>query len=107
MNPHIGRLVGQNYDCLCILCVIISVNTPRYVCITHSVHTQHILHTTSLYTTLHPIYIYTGYEKAAKIAKKAHTEETTLKEAALGLGYTTEAEFDAWIRPADMCHPLP
>ena len=60
------------------------------------------------YAILHvPIYIYTGYEKAAKIAKKAHSEETTLKEAALGLGYTTEAEFDAWIRPADMCHPLP
>jgi fumarate hydratase class II len=43
-----------------------------------------------------------GYDKAAKIAKTAHAEGTTLKEAALKLGYVTAEEFDAWVRPEDM-----
>jgi fumarate hydratase class II len=47
-----------------------------------------------------------GYEKSAKIAQTAHHEGLTLKEAALGLGYVTAEQFDAWVRPADMTHPL-
>ena len=43
-----------------------------------------------------------GYDKAAEIAKKAHHEGTTLREAALALGYLTAAEFDAAIDPAAM-----
>ncbi len=43
-----------------------------------------------------------GYDKAAEIAKKAHHEGTTLKEAALALGYLTEAEFDSMVVPEDM-----
>jgi fumarate hydratase class II len=43
-----------------------------------------------------------GYDKAAEIAKKAHHEGTTLKEAALALGYLSEEEFDAAVRPEDM-----
>lgn len=43
-----------------------------------------------------------GYYKAAEIAQKAHKERTTLKEMAVKLGYLTEAEFDAWVVPADM-----
>jgi len=43
-----------------------------------------------------------GYYKAAEIANKAHTEGTTLKEAALSLGYLTETEFDQWVRPENM-----
>ncbi|MBN2637642.1 MAG: class II fumarate hydratase [Bacteroidales bacterium] len=43
-----------------------------------------------------------GYEKAAKIAKKAHAEGTTLRAAALELGFLTEAEFDEWVNPAKM-----
>jgi len=43
-----------------------------------------------------------GYDKAAEIAKKAHKENTTLKEAALKLGYLTAAEFDRWVRAEDM-----
>jgi fumarate hydratase class II len=43
-----------------------------------------------------------GYEKAAAIAKNAHKEGTTLKEASLALGYLTAEEFDAWVRPEDM-----
>ena len=43
-----------------------------------------------------------GYDKAAKIAKKAHEEGTTLRESALELGYLTNEEFDQWVRPEEM-----
>ena len=53
-------------------------------------------------TSLAPII---GYDKAAEIAKKAHHERTSLKEAALKLGYLTEKEFDQIIRPEKMTRP--
>lgn len=43
-----------------------------------------------------------GYENSAKIAKKAHSEGTTLKEAALALGLVTEEQFDEWVDPSKM-----
>jgi fumarate hydratase, class II len=46
-----------------------------------------------------------GYDKAAEIAKKAHHEGTTLKEAALSLGYLSEAEYDETVRPENMVGP--
>ena len=46
-----------------------------------------------------------GYDMAAKIAKKAHEEGTTLREAALALNALTEEQFDAWVRPEDMTGP--
>ena len=55
-----------------------------------------------LVTALNP---YIGYDKAAEIAKKAHREGTTLREAALALGYVAEYEFDAWVRPERMVTP--
>ncbi|GIW30937.1 class II fumarate hydratase [Meiothermus taiwanensis] len=45
-----------------------------------------------------------GYDKAAAIAKKAHKEGISLKEAALALGYLTEEEFDKWVVPLEMTH---
>jgi fumarate hydratase class II len=52
-----------------------------------------------LVTALNP---HLGYDKAAAIAKKAHAEGLTLKAAAIGLGYLTAAEFDAWVDPSKM-----
>ncbi len=46
-----------------------------------------------------------GYDNAAKIARKAHAEGTTLKDAALALGLVTADQFDAWVRPEDMTGP--
>jgi fumarate hydratase class II len=43
-----------------------------------------------------------GYYKAAEIANKAHNEGTTLKNAALTLGYLTEKEFEHWVKPENM-----
>jgi fumarate hydratase class II len=48
-----------------------------------------------------------GYEKSAKIAKKAHVEGTSLKEAAVALGYVTPEQYDAWVVPVEMTQPLP
>jgi fumarate hydratase class II len=47
-----------------------------------------------------------GYDKAAEIAKKAHHEGTTLREAALALGYLSAQEFDAAMDPAAMTKPV-
>lgn len=47
-----------------------------------------------------------GYEKAAKIAKTAHENGTTLKEEAINLGYVTAEQFDEWVRPEDMIGSL-
>lgn len=44
-----------------------------------------------------------GYDKAAKIAKKAYNDNTTLKEAAIELSFLTAEEFDQWVRPENMC----
>jgi fumarate hydratase, class II len=46
-----------------------------------------------------------GYDKAAKIAKKAHHEGLTLREAALALEYVTDDQFSEWVVPIDMTHP--
>ncbi len=46
-----------------------------------------------------------GYDKSAQVAHHAHHEGTTLREAALTLGYVTSEQFDEWVRPEDMTHP--
>jgi len=55
-----------------------------------------------LVTALNP---HIGYDKAAKIAKTAHKEGTTLREAAVKLGFLTGEQFDQWVRPEDMTGP--
>ncbi len=46
-----------------------------------------------------------GYDKAAKVAKQAHDNGTTLKETALELGFVTSEEFDFWVQPQEMTYP--
>ncbi len=60
---------------------------------------RHLERSLMMVTALNPII---GYEKAAKIAQKAHKEDKTLKEAALELGYLTAEEFDKYVRPEAM-----
>jgi fumarate hydratase class II len=55
-----------------------------------------------LVTALNP---HIGYDKSAQIAKKAHKEKTSLKEAALALGFLTPEEFDQWVVAKEMTHP--
>lgn len=66
---------------------------------------QHLERSLMLVTALNT---HIGYDKAAQIAKKAHKEDKTLKEAALELGYLTEKEFSEWVIPQKMTNlPLP
>lgn len=46
-----------------------------------------------------------GYDKAAKIAKTAHKNGSTLKATAIELGYLTEEQFDEWVKPEEMLGP--
>ncbi|MFQ6018431.1 MAG: class II fumarate hydratase [Kiloniellaceae bacterium] len=55
-----------------------------------------------LVTALNP---HVGYDKAAKVAKKAYAENTTLKEAAIALGILTAKQFEDWVRPEKMLGP--
>jgi fumarate hydratase class II len=63
---------------------------------------RHLANSLMLVTALNPII---GYDKSAKVAKKAHKEGTTLREAALELGFLTAEQFDAAVRPEEMTHP--
>jgi fumarate hydratase class II len=63
---------------------------------------EHLEGSLMLVTALSP---HIGYERSATIAQTAHREGITLRQAALRLGYVSEAEFDAWMRPQDMTHP--
>ena len=64
--------------------------------------TEHLNNSLMLVTALNP---HIGYDNAAKVAKKAHKEGTTLKAAAMALGLLTSAEFDKWVKPLDMIGP--
>lgn len=64
---------------------------------------RHLENSLMLVTALNP---HIGYENAAAIAKKAHKEGTSLREAALALGLLTNEQFDEWVKPEDMTGSL-
>ena len=89
------RLIGDAAHAFTDNCVVgIVANTARI--------TQLLNESLMLVTALNP---HIGYDNAAKIAKKAHAEGTTLKAAALALGLLTEEQFDAWVVPSEMIRP--
>ncbi len=63
---------------------------------------HYLEHSLMLVTALNP---HIGYDNAAKVAKTAHAENISLKQAAVNLGFLTEAEFEQLIQPAAMTHP--
>jgi len=69
----------------------------------HDVIKQHLENSLMLVTALNT---HIGYENAAKIAKKAHKENKTLREAAVELGLLTSNQFDEWVRPEKMVGSL-
>jgi fumarate hydratase, class II len=69
----------------------IEVNAPRIA--------ELVARSLMLVTALSP---HIGYDRASEIAKQAHHMGSSLREAALALGYVTDAQFDAWVRPEDM-----
>jgi len=64
---------------------------------------EHLESSLMLVTALNP---HIGYEKSAQISLKAYREDLTLRDAALKLGFLTAEQFDEWVRPEDMTHPL-
>jgi fumarate hydratase class II len=64
---------------------------------------KHLTESLMVVTALNP---HIGYDNSAKIALKAHREGTSLKEAALSLGFVTSEQFDQWVRPEQMVGPL-
>jgi len=64
---------------------------------------EHLDNSLMLVTALNP---HIGYEKAAQISLTAYREDLPLREAALRLGALTAEQFDEWVRPEDMTHPL-
>ncbi len=64
---------------------------------------KHMENSLMLVTSLNP---HIGYYKAAEIAKKAHKENKTLREAAIELGHVTSEQFDQWVKPEEMVGSL-
>lgn len=87
-----ARLIGD-------ACVSFDVNCVAGLEPNHDNIEKNLTNSLMLVTALNT---YIGYDKASEIAKKAYKEKTTLKAAGLALGYLTEEEFDAWVRPEDM-----
>jgi fumarate hydratase class II len=69
----------------------------------HAIIQQHLENSLMLVTALNP---HIGYENAAKIAKTAHKQGTTLRQAAIELGLLTDEQFTAWVKPEDMVGSL-
>ncbi len=87
-----ARLIGDACVSFNDNCAIgIEPNTPMIQ--------RHLENSLMLVTALNP---YIGYENAAAIAKKAHKEGTSLREAAIALGLLTSEQFDGWVKPEDM-----
>jgi fumarate hydratase, class II len=64
---------------------------------------EHLDQSLMLVTALNP---HIGYEKAARISRTAYLEGISLREASINSGFVSEEEFDQWVRPEDMTHPL-
>lgn len=87
-----ARLIGDACNSFNEHCAMgIEPNTP--------IITKNLENSLMLVTALNP---HIGYENAAKIAKKAHKEGTTLREAAIASGLVTNEQFDQWVKPVEM-----
>lgn len=98
-KPLIAANVLQSARLLGDACVSFADKCAAGISPNYEVIQRHLNNSLMLVTALNP---HIGYYKAAEIAKKAHKEHTTLKEAAISLGHLTAEEFDRWVVPGDM-----
>ncbi len=98
-KPLIATNVLQSARLLGDACVSFNDRCAEGIEPNEAVIKQHLNNSLMLVTSLNP---HIGYYKAAEIAKKAHKEGTTLKVAALELGYVTSEQFDLWCDPSKM-----
>jgi fumarate hydratase class II len=87
-----ARLIGD-------ACVSFNDKCAEGIVPNYDIIKRHLENSLMLVTALNP---HIGYENAAKIAKKAHKENKTLREAAIELGLLTNEQFDAWVKPENM-----
>ena len=92
-----ARLIGD-------ACVSFSIHCAAGIEPNYDGIKKHLENSLMLVTALNP---HIGYENAAKIAKKALKENTSLRAAALALNLLTNEQFDQWVRPEDMTGSLP
>ncbi|WP_250630623.1 class II fumarate hydratase [Rhodoflexus caldus] len=102
-KPLIAANVLQSARLLGDACVSFAEKCADGIEPNHEVIARHLENSLMLVTALNP---HIGYDNAAKIAKKAHKEGTSLREAALALGLLTNEQYDQWVVPADMVGSL-
>lgn len=98
-KPLIAANVLQSARLIGDACASFSENCIAGVEANLPVINRHLENSLMLVTSLNT---HIGYYKSAEIAKKAHAEETTLKEAAIALGYVSSEKFDEWVDPSKM-----
>lgn len=102
-KPVIAANVLQSARLIGDACVSFNEKCAEGIEPNYAIIKQHMENSLMLVTALNP---HIGYENAAKIAKKAHKENKTLREAAVELGLLTSAQFDEWVRPEKMVGSL-
>lgn len=102
-KPMMAANVLQSARLLGDACVSFNDNCAAGIEPNEPVIKQHLENSLMLVTALNT---HIGYENAAKIAKKAHKENKTLREAAVELGLLTSEQFDQWVRPEKMVGSL-
>ncbi|MBL8629394.1 MAG: class II fumarate hydratase [Rhodospirillaceae bacterium] len=103
-KPVIIANVLRSIRLLADACVSFTENCVTGLEVNRATVQRHLEESLMLVTALAP---HIGYDKAASIAKLAHHENLTLKQAALKLGHVSESDFDKWVRPQDMIGPTP
>lgn len=103
-KPVIAANVLQSARLLGDACVSFNDNCAAGIEPNLEVIKNHMENSLMLVTSLNT---HIGYENSAKIAKKAHKENKTLKQAALELGLVTAEQFDQWVKPEEMTGSLP
>ena len=99
-KPLIASNVLQSARLIGDACVSFTDNCAVGIEPNNAIIKRHLENSLMLVTALNT---HIGYENAAKIAKKAHKENKTLREAAIELALVTNEQFDLWVKPEDMC----
>ncbi|MCC7302286.1 MAG: class II fumarate hydratase [Bacteroidia bacterium] len=102
-KPLIAANVLQSARLIGDACVSFNEKCATGIAANKDMVKRHMENSLMLVTALNP---HIGYENAAKIAKKAHKENKTLREAAIELGLLTNEQFDQWVKPEDMVGSL-
>ena len=98
-KPLIAANVLQSARLIGDACVSFNDKCAEGILPNNEIIKRHLENSLMLVTALNP---HIGYENAAKIAKTAHKENKTLREAAIGLGLLTNEQFDEWVKPENM-----